>query len=243
MVGAGRGSWIESKLVEQAESGTRRTAGVAWVDRNRMQLQWVVFSGKGLDQSSRMVWRLKAQCAGVRLQLQLQLPAEERQDQRPFTSPRRDDRTTPARGHTGNKRYTRCKHRRKRTTRLRSVVVSPAHPPFHTQLFSLTSPPPPASVSAPCRDQPCLTSATSALAPTDAPDTLHYTLTHSLRPTSPDGACLSLPRESGYEHSTTRPLHTFTVSDTDTHKATDRVIALHSAHLHFSNKERPPATL
>lgn len=100
-----------------------------------------------------------------------------------------------------------------------------------------------ASVSAPCRDQPCLTSATSALAPTDAPDTLHYTLPHSLRPTSPEGACLSLPRGTGYEHSTTRPLHTSTTPDTDIPSTTTRVIALHSSHFHISNKERPPATL
>lgn len=130
----------------------------------------------------------------------------------------------------------------------RSVSESSPLPPQLDVCFIVTAVQPyvaaaAASVSAPCRDQPCLTSATSALAPTDAPDTLHYTLTHSLRPTSPDGACLSLPRGTGYEHSTTRPLHTSTTPDTAIPPTTTRVIALHSSHFHFSNKERPPATL
>jgi hypothetical protein len=55
-----------------------------------------------------------------------------------------------------------------------------------------------AIVSAPCRDQPCLITATSAPFTVDATDSAHDTLT--LRPNPPDGACLSIPRESGYDH-------------------------------------------
>lgn len=55
-----------------------------------------------------------------------------------------------------------------------------------------------AIVSAPCRDQPCLVTATSAPFTVDATESAHNTL--SLRPTSPDGACLSIPCESGYDH-------------------------------------------
>lgn len=109
----------------------------------------------------------------------------------------------------------------------------------HSALRCRRHRPPPQSVSAPCRDQPCLALATSALAPSDAPNTLRNTLTP--RPTSPVGACLSLPRGSGYEHSTTQPLHNSTFSDKD--KDPDRVIAHHPAHFHLPNKERPPSAL
>jgi hypothetical protein len=94
-----------------------------------------------------------------------------------------------------------------------------------------------AIVSAPCRDQPCLTTAPSALFTTDATDSTHNTLT--LRSLLPDGACLSLPRESGHDHFNIYPLHNPTLSDTD--KDTDRVIPHHPTHLHITNQERPPA--
>jgi hypothetical protein len=137
------------------------------------------------------VCEVKAQCAGVRLQLRAPecqgqalctnfgTTCQVKEDTASFAKRPISFQTTSTKCHE----FTRFKDRPAR-------LALPSYPT--TQPYAA------AIVSAPCRDQPCLITATSAPFTVDATDSAHNTL--PLRPISPIGACPSIPRESGYDH-------------------------------------------